>query len=215
MSRLADDVVRRLREDIVAGVHPPGARLTESSLCAAYAVSRVPVREALTQLAVEGFVEARAYAGVSVTRLGADEADDLFAVRRAIETQAVARCAQRVSREADPDLLVELDDLVRTGCAHADGDPGALPPLNTRFHLLLAELSGSSSLLTLLRQVAAKIEWLYAMDVAVRAEHSWAEHRQILDAVRAGDVARAREAMGAHIERSRDGYLARHATKVS
>ncbi len=48
----------------------------------AYDVSRVPVREALKQLEVEGFVQSRAYAGVRVARMDADEAADLFAVRQ-------------------------------------------------------------------------------------------------------------------------------------
>lgn len=219
MSRLADDVLHRLRADIVAGTHRPGARLTESSLCAAYDVSRVPVREALKQLDVEGFVESRAYAGVSVAQMGADEADDLFAVRRTIETLTVVRCALRVAEDPDGpgtrDFLERLDDLVATGCGAVSGETtdraASLPPLNTRFHLTIAEFSRSASLLSLLRQVAAKIEWLYAMDVDVRGEHSWAEHREIADAVRAGDTEAAGRTMRQHVERSWEGYLLRHA----
>lgn len=222
MSRLADDVLNRLRADIVAGTHRPGERLTESRLCAVYDVSRVPVREALKQLDVEGFVESRAYAGVSVARMSADEADDLFAVRRTIETLSVVRCALRVGEDPeDPDTracLDRLEDLVATGCgavATETGDRAAsLPPLNTRFHLEIAEFSRSASLLSLLRQVAAKIEWLYALDVDVRGEHSWAEHREIADAVAAADADTAARVMRQHVERSWEGYLLRHASSV-
>ncbi len=104
MTRLADDVLRQLRNDIVAGTYSPGCRLTESQLCAAYDVSRVPVREALKQLEVEGFLESRAYAGVKVAEMHADEAADLFSVRKAIEGITARRCAHRLRRSPhDPE----------------------------------------------------------------------------------------------------------------
>jgi len=215
MSRLADDVVRRLHSAIVAGDLPPGDRLTESQLCATYDVSRVPVREALKQLEGEGFVESRAYAGVRVATMNADEAVDLFAVRKTIESATVKRCALRFRRTPDhPDVEVfgkGLEGLVATGCGAADSaDRSELPPLNTEFHLSLAEFGGHTSMLSLLRQVSAKIEWLYAMDVDVRGQHSWEEHRAIADAVRCGDVAGARRLMRRHIDNSLEGYLLRH-----
>jgi DNA-binding GntR family transcriptional regulator len=218
VSRRADQVLRSLRHDIVAGTYPAGSRLTESSLCAAYDVSRVPVREALKQLEVEGFVTSRAYAGMTVARMHADEAVDLFTVRQTIEQLTVKRCAQRFrGTPADPEVLAfaeRIDELVTAGCGALD-EPGRpdLPPLNTEFHLSLAEFSGNTSLLSLLRQVAAKIEWLYAMDVHVRGEHSWAEHREIAAAVRSGDAAGAGRLMRQHVQNSLDGYLLRHTTR--
>lgn len=218
MSRLADEVVRQLRLDIVNGTHPPGVRLTESRLCAAYDVSRVPVREALKQLEVEGFVESRAYAGVTVARMNADEAADLFAVRKTIEASTVRRCALRFRPASYDDEAAafgeRLEVLVATGCGMADSpDLSELPPLNTEFHLSLASFSRNTSMLSLLRQVSTKIEWLYAMDVDVRGEHSWAEHRDIADAVRAGDAVASRRLMGRHIDNSLHGYLLRHAER--
>jgi DNA-binding GntR family transcriptional regulator len=215
MTRRADDVLRRVRADIVAGVHQPGDRLTESSLTAAYDVSRVPVREALKQLEVEGFVVSRAYAGVSVAHLDAHEAQDLFTVRRTIEEITAARCARRFRHGADdPDVTAfadALEHLVATGCGAVDAtDLSDLAPLNTEFHLSLAEFSGSTSMLSLLRQVSSKIEWLYAMDVDVRGPHSWREHRAIADAVVGGHVADARRLMRQHVTNSLEGYLSRH-----
>jgi DNA-binding GntR family transcriptional regulator len=216
MNRLADQVVRRLRDDIVVGIHPAGARLTESALCKAYDVSRVPVREALRRLEAEGFVESRAYAGVAVARMDADEAADLFTVRKTIEVITVKRCARRVRRDPSGEEVVafaeRLHTLVETGCgALGDPDRSDLPELNTEFHLSLATFSGNASLLSLLRQVASKIEWLYTMDVDVRGEHSWAEHRGIADAVLAGKVTEAGRSMAQHIQNSMEGYLLRHA----
>ncbi len=216
MSRRTDEVFRQLRDDIVAGRYPPGERLTESRLCEAYDVSRVPVREALKQLEVEGFVESRAYAGVTVTRMNAYEAADLFEVRMIIESATVRRCAERFRLTPD-DAEVrafdkQLTELVEVGSGTFRGpDRTPLAPLNTEFHLSLAEFSRNASLRSLLRQVSSKIEWLYAMDVDVRGEHSWAEHREIADAVRAGESATASKLVRRHVHNSMQGYLLRHA----
>lgn len=215
MTRLADDVLRRLRNDIVAGTYPPGARLTESQLCTAYDVSRVPVREALKQLEVEGFVASRAYAGVTVGQMHVDDAADLFSVRKTIEAITARRCADRFRRSPhDPEAISfasRLDSLVSAGSAAASrAERDELPPLNTEFHLVLADFSGNPSLLSLLRQVASKIEWLYGMDVDVRGEHSWAEHRSIAGAVLAGDVTRSSRLMREHVDNSLTVYLQRH-----
>ncbi len=220
MSRRGDDVLASLRHDIVSGTYPPGTRLPESTLCRAYEVSRVPVREALKQLEVEGFVTARAYAGVTVAALHRDEAVDLFTVRQTIEQITVKRCAQRFRRTpGEPEVVAfgaALEALLEAGCgALGDPDRSDLPPLNTAFHLSLAEFSNNTSLLSLLRQVASKIEWLYAMDVHVRGEHSWAEHREIAEAVRAGEATTSARLMKRHVQNSLDGYLLRHTPVTS
>lgn len=216
MSRLADGVLQRLREGIVAGDYPPGSRLTEAGLCRDFSVSRVPVREALKKLEAEGFVTSRAYAGMTVARMSTDDAADLFAVRRTIEAATVRRSAVRFRDEPqDEEVLAfggQLAELVAVaGSALDAAHREDLPALNTRFHLSIAEFSGSQSMLTLLRQVAAKIEWLYALDVAVRGEHSWAEHAEIAEQVSRGRVREAVRLMGRHIDNSMEGFLLRHA----
>lgn len=214
MSRLSDQVTDRLRNDIISGRFPPGTRLTEAWLCKAYEVSRVPVREALKSLSVEGFVTYRAYAGVSVATTSSDDAEDLFGVRKAIERATVRRCAQRFGRPDDTETMAfaeRLGELVDEGATLAEsGDVDRLAHMNTEFHLGLAEFSRSINMQSLLRQVASKIEWLYALDLRSRAEHSWAEHRLIADAVVGGDVDLAGERIVQHIQNSLEGYQARH-----
>lgn len=215
MNRRADEVLRSLRDEIVAGTYPAGSRLKEPTLCEAYGVSRVPVREALKQLEAEGFVTSIAYAGVRVAHLDRSEASDLFAVRRTIEELTVRRSAERFRAGGDDPEVQEfgqhLDALVEAGLGGL-AEPGRadLPPLNTEFHLAIAEFSGNASLLALFRQIAAKIEWIYAMDVDVRGEHSWEEHAEIAAAIRAGRAPLAGRLMRKHVQNSLAGYLKRH-----
>lgn len=200
-------VLAALRGDIVAGALAPGERLTEASLSARYRVSRVPVREALRTLAVQGFVEMAPNRGASVARIGAEDAADLFEVRGTLEVLTAARCARRVAagERSVPGPLRAL--LAEGGTEIATGRTGRLPELNTRFHLAMAEASGSASLTALLRQVSDRIEWIYAVSVTAEAVRSWAEHEGIVAAIEAGDPGEAGARARDHITRARDGFL--------
>lgn len=222
-------VVDAVRADIVQGVLQPGTRITEAALAERYGVSRVPVREALRGLEAEGFVESRPNVGSRVAEIPFDEADDLFAVREALEISTARRAAGRArarfsggddhaaggSSDADDDwrrVRRSLEQLLDEGdAAVARGDLDRLVDLNERFHIGIAELSRSSTLATLLRQLSRKIEWLYALDEFSRGKRLWPDHRVILAAIDAGDADRAAELMGRHVRESRVGYLGRTA----
>jgi len=178
----------------------------------------VPVREALRALEAEGFVESKPYAGSTVSAIPVEDADDLFAVREALESATARRAAKRAAaqfsagapeaawwttRKAIAAILDEGDAAIE------EERPDLLPELNIRFHLAVAELWGSSSLAALLRQIAGKIEWLYASDVHSRGKASWNEHRAIMAAIDAGDVSSAEARMGEHVHGSWTGYLSR------
>lgn len=215
-------VVDAVRADIVHGVLQPGTRITEAALAERYGVSRVPVREALRGLEAEGFVESRPNVGSRVADIPVDEADDLFAVREALEISTARRAASRARARfsgADADdggewlrLRRELERVLDEGDAAVEVDElDRLVDLNERFHIGVAELSRSSTLATLLRQLSRKIEWLYALDEFSRGKRLWPDHRVILAAVDAGDPDRAGELMGRHVRESRVGYLSRTA----
>lgn len=209
-----------IRRDIIFGGLLPGTRVTEAALARKYSVSRVPVREALRALEAEGFVESKPYAGSTVSDIPADEADDLFLVREALEAALARRAARRASRQFAEDeqgvewrrVRKDLAQLLDEGDTVVAGeDLLPLPELNIRFHLGVAELSGSASLMALLRQISGKIEWLYATDVDNRGKQSWSEHRLVLTAIDAGDAAEAERLMARHVNRSRTGYRDRFA----
>ncbi|GAA3041474.1 hypothetical protein GCM10020000_20270 [Streptomyces olivoverticillatus] len=118
-------VCTAIRDDIVAGVFPPGSRLIEELLARRYGVSRVPVREALRTLASEGFVTTRRHAGACVAEPTEQEAADLLDIRALLEPLGAARAAQR---RTEAHLKV-LRGLVRLGQERARaGRIGELRP---------------------------------------------------------------------------------------
>ncbi|MGW7050391.1 GntR family transcriptional regulator [Streptomyces sp. NPDC054887] len=195
----AQSVCTAIRDDIVSGVFPRGARLTEELLARRYGVSRVPVREALRTLESEGFVTTRRHAGACVAEPTEQEAADLLEVRTLLEPLGAARAAQR---RTEAHLKV-LRGLVRLGQERARrGEGEDLRALGGWFHETLAQASGSPGLTALLTQLRHKIAWMYAVEQPARPAESWAEHGAIVDAVARGDAERARALTALHAERA-------------
>ncbi|CAL9551731.1 hypothetical protein SUDANB58_04461 [Streptomyces sp. enrichment culture] len=195
----AHSVCTAIRDDIVAGVHERGSRLTEELLARRYGVSRVPVREALRTLEAEGFVVTRRHAGACVAEPTEREAADLLEIRLLLEPLGAARAAQR---RTEAHLKV-LRGLVRLGQARAGRGAGEdLSSLDGWFHETLVQASGSPALIAMLTQLRHKITWLYAVEAPVGAVELWAGHGAIVDAVARGDSERARALMASHTERS-------------
>jgi DNA-binding GntR family transcriptional regulator len=196
-----------IREDVVVGVFAPGQRLTEDSLAERFGVSRIPIREALRMLATEGFVRIQPYYGTFVAQLSAAEAADLLEIRSVLEPLAAAWAAERHTTEH----LAELREIVREGRQAAFvGELARLPALNTRFHALLAEASGNTSLNAIVAQLRYKIAWVYAVELNRRAVDSWTEHQLIVDALESGDTDLARAVMVEHIRYADAAYRLRH-----
>ncbi len=82
---LHDKVVARLRDLIVEGELPPGARLGERELCETFGISRTPLREALKVLASEGLVELLPNRGARVATLSEADVEHMFQVMGALE----------------------------------------------------------------------------------------------------------------------------------
>ena len=82
-------IAAALREEIARGALPPGTRLHEVDFTAAFGVSRHTLREAVSLLVGEGLLTRTSFKGVEVTRLTADDIQDIYAARRLIELGAV------------------------------------------------------------------------------------------------------------------------------
>ena len=97
---LAEHVCRVIREDILTGRQPAGARLTEAIVMERTGVSRTPVREGLRTLEGEGLVITYRSRGTFVTyRLTADEARLLYDVRLVLEPHLARLGAERMTPE--------------------------------------------------------------------------------------------------------------------
>ena len=135
---LRDDVYGRLRDAIIDGTFEPGEQLRDGELAQWLGVSRTPFREAVAVLASEGLVDIRPYRGFSVHRPTAQEIDDLYQLRRALESFAIRLAVENVSNADIARLAATLDAAVS---ALEQGDLDAYGAHDAAFHAAIARYS--------------------------------------------------------------------------
>jgi DNA-binding GntR family transcriptional regulator len=208
----AERTLDTLREDILRGALPAGARLGEVELADRLGVSRTPVREALSRLAAEGLVELVPNRGARVASWTVDELEGVFALRALLEPQLTALAVPHAAA-ADLDDLEELAaQMVDLGDRDLDG----LVPLNRAFHGRLVELAAAPALATALAGAVHSplvARNFHAYDAA-SLRRSLAHHVEIVAALRAGDPEWARAVMTAHIHNARAVMVAAAARPV-
>ncbi len=202
MPRARADVYGAIREAISDGSLSLNEPLREERLASALGVSRTPVREALVRLTAEGLVELDESGGVRVSALSADDLDEVFALRGALESMAL-RYACETRDEAG------LEELRRIHGASADAvaadDVERLLELNTQFHAALNSLSGKrrlQNLIELLRDQSRRYRVLALYDESERRT-SVDEHGRLIELVAAGDANGAVGLLRTHFERPR------------
>ena len=194
------DELRRL---VITGELAPGARLAEEGLALRLGVSRNPVREALQALAGEGFVEIVPRRGAVVAQITVEQAEELFAVRLALEPLA-ARLAARNASAATVALLQDVLDRARR--ATEEGDLDLLTSLNTQFHSAMVTAGGNDYLELLVAPMARRVQWIFRASAPTRTAHSWREHEELLQAVAERDEQAAEASAAVHVTAARASY---------
>jgi DNA-binding GntR family transcriptional regulator len=191
-------VAAGLRERVSSGQVPPGTALSQAGLAVEYGVSRIPVRDALQQLAGEGLVELRGTTAV-VSPLSIEDLQELYELREAVEPIATRLAVPRVGRAAVARMSRLLDAMDDPAIASADW-----VETNAAFHAEVYSLAGRPRMVALVEQLRRLTDrYLYFhLDVIGQVAHLQDEHRLILAAVRAGDAAAAAELTRAHLASS-------------
>ena len=196
----SDIVYRIVRDKILSGALQPGQALRERSICAELPAGRTPVREALLRLQHEGLLENGARNGKIVRVWSRDDILARFDLRCAVEGTAMRWAARRMTREIHERLIATCEkgeSLVRENrLTEAEEE-------DVRFHNILVRASGNKEVIR-----AAKLFHITATILPVPTDDrgdammsGFSEHRKIADAVRDGDVPRAKEVFQKHIKR--------------
>lgn len=203
------------------GVLPPGSRVSEFSTAKELRISRAPVREALSQLESEGFVEKIPGFGAFVKVPTLDELGELYEFREALENFAVARAAERINAQQLADLQECCDatkkilGTMRDAGSRDMDDPTAARwiELDLRFHTTILAAAGNRSIerhvtdVRLLGRVWGKRLDSRVWNVFSVLVRSWSDHRRILSALRRHDAQAAQRAMSHHIRETGKRFL--------
>jgi DNA-binding GntR family transcriptional regulator len=176
---------------------PPGTKLVEADLCRIFGVTRGVVRRALGHLAGEELVDLFPNRGAFVACPTVDETRDVFELRRILEAGVVRRVTGTLHRESIERVRRQIAEERE---ARRAGDTPRYIRLAGMFHLDLAAATGNAALEQSLRRLVARTSLMLALyDVPGIDACSFHEHLEIIDAVGAGDRARAEQLMDEHL----------------
>ncbi len=188
-SEVVADEIRTL---IQRGELVPGESLRQRDLAQRFGVSSTPVREAIRQLASEGYLTSQTHRSAIVVRAPEDRISENFLVRAALEGLA----AEIAARKIDQAVLNELARINNELAACADDDPIRFQ-LNRRLHFTVYEAADSPTLLSLL-----EFMWKLLPDGPGHGRplsEAVREHSQLIEALRAHDGKAAARLVRKHI----------------
>ena len=191
-------IVDALTKAIVEHRLQPGSKLAEQKLADHFGVSRTLVRQALFQLSQNRLIRLEPARGAFVAAPAVDEARQVFAVRRMLETAMTREFVQTVT-PAKIKALREHVALEKAAVAGEDVSDRA--ELLGDFHVRMAELMGNKVLAQMLGELISRCALITLMyQTTSAAEHSNDEHADIVKALAAKDEERAVRLMAEHLE---------------
>lgn len=196
---LVSEVTARLREHILGGRFPPGARLHQEDLSEALGVSRTPLRQALGLLVMEGFVVRSETSQYTVAAVDKANLGDLYLVRRELDGLAAKLAAARHTEDDIARLSTALD-------AMTAADPHEWLREHRAFHVAIYEAAHNEHLMrmTPIVQISTQLYYPQLMAARDRRERSHKEHQSVFDAIVAGDTEVAQNQARQHISAAMD-----------
>ncbi len=203
---LTDHVHDRLRAAILdMNIYNEDAdlRLDERSLAEQLGISRTPLREALTRLEQEGFIEIRARKGVFVVRKTLDEILEMIVAWAALESMAARLAAERADEAGVKALRKHA---ARHSQSSADADLSEYSEANIQFHQMILDMSGCQLLASMAEGLFLHMRAVRrrAMDEGDRASRSVVDHMGIIMAIEARDAELAMRLVREHTMRLHD-----------
>lgn len=200
---LRASIYDQLLNKIVSGSLPPGATLNESDLATKFQTSRIPVREALQELAKDRWVDLRARRSARVYQPSVSEVQDEFQIRSMCQSESAKVAAQTAS----PESVSALKQIVTQGkTLITEHQYVAASKLNGEFHVAVTTICDNTLLSSLVEHIEKRIQWHFSQVAAVRGLDSWLEHERIVHAIEAADAEGAESLMRQHSEETLRAY---------
>jgi len=194
----ADRAFEMIREAIVSGELRPNLRLVESSIAKKLGMSRTPVREALVQLELSGYISTLSKGGWIVADHSPSQIRNLYEVREALETMAIKLACQRATKE-HIDRAKAVHKLI-VDAVH-DRDTDKFTELNSEFHAHIFTACGNEQLSSLIENL--RDQYFDRRVVHFFTGKEWnamiTQHERMLEAVCEKKLGLAEKAVRDHI----------------
>ena len=205
---LSQQVYDRLREAILTSELLPGHKLSHQALTECLGVSHTPLREALSQLSREGYVQHIQNRGYFVADFTRREVEELLDIREALELYVLKRLKKSLPGAGMRALHSTQSNYRR---AVARGSDGERLLCDRTFHLTLAGFTGNRTLTDQLGQVFDRINLKRRINglSPSRGRQALEEHKALMSALKGKDFGRARAALERHLKKNRENILER------
>ena len=181
-----EDIYDRIFGAIQDHSLPPGTRLVEEALCETFGANRQRVRKVLSHLAFAHVVTIEHHRGASVSKPSIEEARQIFAARRVIESAIIRELTGRL-KPRDRTLLSE--HIAREAQAARQSDRAEVIRLSGEFHLEVARINGNQVLERFLRELVTRESLVIAAyERPGQSSCSYHEHAAMLDAIAGSDA---------------------------
>jgi len=210
---MRDQAYLYIQQKIVSGELQAGEAVSELAIAKELGSSRTPVREALGQLAAEGFLDQTPNRGAVVVQFGRSDIIDLFELREALEAFAVEKVTRKTVRAGDLDRLQILADEILE--LKNDLDRSGRESLNSSqrqqftrsdmgFHALLIQMADNPRISRVVNgtRLLIRIFAIRSLPKALELDLIHQDHDEVVKAVRAGDAELAVQAIRKHIQTS-------------
>lgn len=203
LSRMAYDAILK---SILSNDIRPDEIYNEMVLAKDLGISRTPVREALLELSVQGLVTFLPRKGIVVNRFTETDVDEIFEIRRAIESAAVEKLA---SLTPPPDTQGLQKSLENQHDAVLKKDFWMYMRADRDFHIILSQLTGNRRLMAILQNIRNLVHLMgtQALELPGRADKVLDEHTRILETIAQRKPQQARRAIVDHLIKSERAVL--------
>lgn len=199
---LTEEAYQKIKGFILRSEVYPRQKIVIEDLARQMGVSRTPIREAMNRLVNEGYVTHVWNRGFSVKEITAEEVEELYGAREALEPYLAEEAARRVTKRG----VQDLERLLKEYGEFVDRRPRRQRRLvDLDFHDKVGEIAGNSYLQNILREVFERIVLKQRIPGGQldRGKAAWMQHRAILVAIRDGNAKEARRAALFHVRKSK------------
>ena len=186
-----------LRDRILSGEIPGGAHIAQSALSEEMGISRIPIRDALQRLESDGLVTGDDIGRYTVVPFTAEDAEEIYAIRRKLEPFAIEIAAAKLSESGLAALKALHAELTQ---AARDRDLKRYTDLNVQFHTVIYEASGMRRLVRIIRGLWRGVPQMTPIVLEGRITRSQREHDEILKRLFERDGPGAAAALERHID---------------
>lgn len=193
-----EECYAQLREAILKEKYLPNERLIEMDLAQSLGAGRAAIRTALARLEQDGLVERERFRGARVRLISEAEAIEILEVRAALESMAARHAALKITPEQSDTLFTILAEQRRR---IDEGDLIGSSEINGQLHqtiLQIAQHRIATRVLDMLKPQNVRFQYRTIL-VPGRPEHSFQEHRAIVEGIIRHDPDQAEAAMRRHL----------------